>query len=176
MEFLNFKTYPEDKTKFMKRHVIMITNTKLEIQDIIEKILYKRRVDPGGYKYDFRLRMPTYFDPLMERVDSDESIGQNGDLILFIKKLDRYTRIGQYYEDEGDLTSDPVLAMDYDKGNWIPIRIERTIGDIICSYIENGKRMMYPDKIEEFISIQRRFAQKIREQGWLDSGIKLKRK
>lgn len=160
----------------MKRHIITIANIKLEIQDIIEKILYKRRVDSGGYKYDFRLRMPTYFDPLMERVDSDESIGQNGDLILFIKKLDRYIRIGQYYEDDGDLTSDPVLAMDYDNGNWIPIRVERAAGDIVCSYVENCKRVIYQDKLEEFMAFQRMFAQKIRDQGWLDSGIKLKRK
>lgn len=151
-------------------------NAKLEIQDITEKILIKHRIDPIGYKYNLRLRMPTYFDPLMERAGSIESVGQNGDLILFIKKLDRYIRLGQYYEDEGELTSDPVLAMDYDKGNWIPIRIERAIGDLICSYIENGRCVIYPDKLEEFIAFQRMFAQKIREQGWLDSGIKLKRK
>lgn len=154
----------------------MTANAKLEIQDIIEKILYKRRVDPGGYKYDFRLRMPTYFDPFIGGTCSQESAEQNGDLILFVKKLDKYIRIGQYYEYHGDLTSDPVIAIDYNYGKWIPIRIERAIGDITCSYIENGKRMMYPDKIEEFMSIQRMFAQKIREQGWLDSGIKLKRK
>ncbi len=120
--------------------------------------------------------MPTYFDPLMERVGSDESIGQNGDLILFIKKLDRYIRIGQYYEDNGDHTSDPILAMDYDKGIWIPIRVEWATGDIICSYIENGKRVIYPDKLEEFKLIQHMFTQKIREQGWLESGIRIKRK
>lgn len=91
-------------------------------------------------------------------------------MILFVKKLDRYIRIGQYYEDNGDLTSDPIIAIDYNYGKWIPIRIEGVIGDTVYS-IENGKRMMYPDKIEEFMSIQ-----KIREQGWLDSGIKLKRK
>lgn len=151
-------------------------NAKLEIQDITEKILIKHRIDPIGYKYNLRLRMPTYFDPLMERAGSIESVGQNGDLILFIKKLDRHIRIGQYYEDNGDLTSDPVLALDYNCGRWIPIRIERVIGDTFYSYIENGKRVMYPDKLEEFMSFQRMFAQKIREQGWLYSGMRLKRK
>lgn len=154
----------------------MTANTKLEIQDIIEKILYKHHVNPGCYKYDVRLRMPAYFDPLMEGVASDESIGQNGDLILFVRKLDRYIRIGQYYEDNGDLTSDPVIAIDHNYGKWIPIRIERVIGDADYSYIENSKRMMYLDKIEEFESSQRMFAQNIRKQGWLDNGIKLKRK
>ncbi len=154
----------------------MTANTKLEIQDIIEKILYKRRVDPGGHKYDFRLRMPTYFDPFTGKMDSDESVGQNGDLILFIKKLDKYIRIGQYYEKNGDLTSDPIIAIDYNYGKWIPIRIERAIGDTVYSYIENGKRVMYPDKIDEFMSFQRMFGQNIREQGWLDNGMRLKRK
>jgi hypothetical protein len=159
-----------------KVRVIITANAKLEIQDIIEKILYKRRVDPGGYKYDFRLRMPTYFDPLIVRRGNQGLSEQNGDLILFVKKLDRYIRIGQYYEDNGDLTSDPIIAIDYNYGKWIPIRIERVIGDTVYSYIENSKRVMYPDKIEEFESFQRMFAQKIREQGWLDSGIRLKRK
>ncbi len=157
-------------------HVIMTANTKLEIQDIIEKILYKRRVDPGGYKYDFRLRMPTYFDPLIGRRGKQGLSEQNGDLILVVKKLDRYIRIGQYFEDNGDLTSDPIIAIDYNYGKWIPIRIERVIGDTVYSYIDNGKRMIYPDKIEEYMSIQRTFAQKIREQGWLENGIRIKRR
>jgi hypothetical protein len=157
-------------------HVIITANVKLEIQDIIEKILYKRRVDPGGYKYDFRLRMPTYFDPLIGKRGNQGLSEQNGDLILVVKKLDRYIRIGQYFEDNGDLTSDPIIAIDYNYGKWIPIRIERVIGDTVYSYIDNGKRMIYPDKIEEYMSIQRTLAQKIREQGWLENGIRIKRR
>ncbi|MDW7728105.1 MAG: hypothetical protein SCH70_13575 [Candidatus Methanoperedens sp.] len=121
--------------------------------------------------------MPTYLDPLIGSIDSYESTGQNGDLILFVKKKGgRFIRIGQYYEDNGDLTSDPVIAMDAGSSYWAPVRIEQAAGDFFCYYIENGRRMMYPDKVEEFMSIQCMFAQKIREQGWLDSGIKLKRK
>lgn len=97
-------------------------------------------------------------------------------MILFVKKLDRHIRIGQYHEDNEDHTSDPILAMDYGKGNWIPIRIERIIGETICICIENDKRVIYPDKIEEFMAFQRMFVQKIREQGWLDSGMRIKRK
>ncbi len=85
-------------------------------------------------------------------------------------------RIGQYYEQNGDHTSDPVIAMDAGSSYWVPVGINRAVGDIVCYYIEDGRRITYPDKIEEFISIQRIFAQKIKEQGWLDSGIKLKRK
>ncbi len=154
----------------------MTANIKLEIQEVIEDILRKHRVDPRNHKYDIRLRMPTYFDPFIGNIGSKGLSRQNGDLILFIKKLDRYIRIGQYYEQSGDHTSDPVIAMDAGSSYWVPVRIDRAVGDIVCYYIEGGKRMMYPDKIEEFMSIQRMFAQKIREQGWLDSGIKLKRK
>lgn len=88
----------------------------------------------------------------------------------------KFIRMGQYYEMNGDQTSDPVIAMDAGSSCWVPVRIDRAVGEIFCSYIENGRRVMYPDKIEEFMSIQRMFAQKIRGQGWLDSGIKLKRK
>ncbi len=160
-----------------RNHGNAIANAKLEIQEIIEEILRKHRIDPGDHNYDLRLRMPTYFDPFIGRINNQESSGQNGDLILFVKKKGgRFLRMGQYYELSGDHTSDPVIAMDAGSSYWVPVRIDRAVGDIVCCYIENGKRMMYPDKIEEFISIQRIFAQKIREQGWLDSGIKLKRK
>ena len=152
-------------------------NAKPEIQDVIEEILRKHRIDPGDHNYDLRLRMPTYFDPLIGRVDSNESAGQNGDLILFVKKMSgRFIRIGQYYEMNGDHTSDPVIAMDAGNSYWVPVRIERALGDIFCYYIENSRRIMYPDKLEEFMLSQRMFAQKIREQGWLESGIRIKRK
>ncbi len=154
-----------------------IANAKLELQDIIEEILRKHRIDPGDHNYDLRLRMPTYFDPFIGRINNQESERHNGDLILFVKKMGgKFIRVGQYYEQNGDHTSDPVIAMDAGSSYWVPVRIDRAVGDIFCYYIENGKRMMYPDKIEEFMSIQRMFAQKIREQGWLDSGMRLKRK
>lgn len=66
------------KINFQVYNVIMTANARLEIQDIIEKILYKRCVDPGGHKYDFRLRMPTYFDHFTGNMDSDESVEKNG--------------------------------------------------------------------------------------------------
>ncbi len=154
-----------------------IANARFELQDIIEEILRKHRIDPGDHRYDLRLRMPTYFDPLLGRVSSYESARQNGDLILFVKKMvGKFIRIGQYYELNGDHTSDPVIAMGAGSNYWVPVGIDRAIGDIVCYYIENGKRMMYPDRIEEFKSIQRMFAQNIRQQGWLESGIRIKRK
>ncbi len=155
----------------------MIANARFELQEVIEEILRKHRIDPGEHKYDLRLRMPTYFDPLIGRVDICESSGQNGDLILFVKKMGgKFIRMGQYYEMNGDHTSDPVIAMDAGSSYWVPVRIDRAVGDIFCYYIENGRRMMYPDKIEEFMSIHGMFAQKIKGQGWLDSGMRLKRK
>jgi hypothetical protein len=145
-----------------------IANVRFELQDIIEEILRKHRIDPGDHRYDLRPRMPTYFDPFLGNVDRYESAGQNGDLILFVKKMGgKFIRVGQYYDLNGDHTSDPVIAMDAGSSYWFPVRIDRAVGDIVCHYIENGKRMMCPDKIEEFMSIQRMLAQKIREQGWL---------
>lgn len=80
-----------------------IANAKLELQEVIEEILRKHRIDPGNHNYDLRLRMPTYFDTLTGRVDSNESTGQNGDLILFVKKMGgKFIRIGEYYEMNGD--------------------------------------------------------------------------
>ncbi len=154
-----------------------IGTARLELQDVIEEILRKHRIDPEHHRYDIRLKMPKYFDPLTGSINNQESSGENGDLILFVKKMSgRFIRIGQYYEQNGDHTSDPVLAMDCIYQNWIPVMIERAAGDTVCSYIENGKRVMYPDKIEEYISFQCMLSQKIRGQGWLESGIRIKRK
>jgi hypothetical protein len=117
-----------------------IATARLELQEVIEEILRKHRIDPGDHRYDLRLRMPTYFDPLIGRVDSYESAGQNGDLILFVKKMGgRFLRVGQYYEQNGDHTSDPVIAMECISRNWIPVMIERAVGKTIYSHIENDR-------------------------------------
>ncbi len=76
-----------------------------------------------------------------------------------------------YYEQEGDLISDPVLAMDYNKGHWYPGRIEQVLGDVTCSFWQDGKRMIYPDNIKECKLFQRMFARNIMEQGWLEDGV-----
>ncbi len=44
--------------------------------------------------------------------------------------------------------NDPVVAQKYNYGHWIPIRIKRVIEGMICSYIENGKRI-FQDDIED---------------------------
>lgn len=156
-----------------------IADAKLELQDVIEEILTKHRLDMfGHYKYDLRLRVPSHL--VIKNSDSYASVGHyyesDGDMVLFVKKLDRYMRIGLYYEQNGDHMCDPVLAIDCLNRVWCPIRIERVPVNIILSYTVNGKRVVYPDKIEEFISFQRMFAQYIREQGWLENGIRIKRR
>ncbi len=45
------------------------------------------------------------------------------------------------------------------------LRIEQWCGDTICSFWEDDKRMIYPNRIKEFKSFQRMFAKNIREQG-----------
>ena len=132
----------------------MIKNNRFEIQNIVEKILRKHNIDPTENSYYIKLSMPNFDDLVIEK---------EGDQVL----------VGHYYHHpSGDLISDPVLAFDYNHGYWYPVRIEQTLGDTVCSFVENGKRMIYPDRIREFKSFQRMFARNIREQGWLENGVK----
>ena len=130
-------------------------NGRLEIQYIVEKILRKHNIDPSAESYYLKLRMPSYDDLVLEK---------EGEQVL----------VGHYYHHpSGDLISDPVLAFDYNHGRWFPVRIELALGDTVCSFIENGKRMIYPGRIPEFKSFQNMFAKNIREQGWLENGVKV---
>ena len=126
---------------------------KLEIQRISEKILLKHNIDPTADFY-LKLSMPPYMDLVLER---------NGGIIL----------VGHYREENEDLISDPVLALEDDNGYWYPVRIELRCGDTICSYWEGDKHMIIPGNIKEFKSFQGMFAKNIREQRWLESGVKV---
>ena len=119
----------------------------MEIQNIVEKILSKHNIAATKDFY-LKLTMPAYMDLVLER---------NGDIIL----------VGHYREENGDLISDPVLAMEGGE-IWAPIRIELWCGDTICAFYEDEKRMIYPERIKEFRAFQRMFARNIREQGWLE--------
>jgi hypothetical protein len=134
----------------------MSRNGKMEIQNIIEKILLKHGIDPSAHEFYLKLSMRHYDDLVIEK---------EGEQVL----------VGHYYHHpSGDLLSDPVLAFDFNQGNWFPVRIEQTtFGDTVCSYVEHGKRMIYPARIKEFRSLQRMFARNIREQGWLERGAKV---
>ncbi len=131
-----------------------MSNIKLEIQHIVEKILLKHNIDPTADFY-LKLSMPPYTDLVIER---------NGNTIL----------VGHYREENGDLISDPVLAMEDDNGYWYPVRIEQWCGDTICSFWENEKHMIIPGNIKEFKSFQRMFARNIKDQGWLGNGVEVK--
>ncbi len=135
----------------------MPKNGKLEIQNIVEKILHRHGVDPL-HDFYLKLSMQPYMDLVLER---------NGNIIL----------VGHYREEDGDLISDPVLAMENTSrecGYWYPVRIEQWCGDTICSFWKDDKQMIYPDKIKEFKSFQRMFAKNIKEQGWLENGVPVK--
>ncbi|MDP2767447.1 MAG: hypothetical protein Q8O41_08365 [Candidatus Methanoperedens sp.] len=132
----------------------MPANSKLEIQSIIEKILLKHGIDLTVRSYYLRLSMRSYMDLIIEK---------EGNQVL----------VGHYYEQAGDLISDPVLAFDYNNGFWHPVRIEQAVGDTVCSLMEDGRRMIYPDRIKEFMAFQRMFARNIKEQGWLEDGERI---
>ncbi len=123
---------------------------RMEIQRIAEAILQKHGIDPAANEFYLKLSMPGFDDLVIERA---------GDQIF----------IGHYHEQNCDLVSDPVLVMDYNEGYWYPVRIEQVFGDTVCSYLENGKRMIYPARMKEFKAFQRMFAVNIKEQGWMNA-------
>jgi len=124
-----------------------MSRNRMEIQNIIEKILAKHNIDSTKDFY-LKLTMPPYMDLVLER---------NGDIIL----------LGHYREENGDLISDPVLAMEGGE-IWAPIRIELGCGDTICAFYKDEKRMIYPEREKEFRAFQRMFARNIGEQGWVE--------
>lgn len=129
----------------------MPRNGKMEIQKIVEMMLQKHGIDASRDFY-LKLIMPPYMDLVFER---------NGSVIL----------VGHYREENGDLISDPVLAMEDMSNCWFPVRIEQWCRDTICSFWEDGKHMIYPGRMKEFKSFQKMFARNIREQGWMERGI-----
>jgi hypothetical protein len=73
----------------------MIKSIRLEIQNIVEKILLKHNIDPSAESYFLKLKMSGFDDLVIEK---------EGDQVL----------VGHYYHHpSGDLISDPVLAFDY---------------------------------------------------------------
>lgn len=125
----------------------------MEIQNIIEKILKKHNIDASKDFY-LKLTMPPYIDLVLER---------NGDIVL----------VGYYIEQNGDLISDPVLAMFVLGKQWYPLRIEQILGDITCAYYGKGKYYIHQNRVKGFLSFQRMFAKNIREQCWLENGVKV---
>jgi hypothetical protein len=89
-----------------------------------------------------------------------------------IEKVGYQVLIGHYTKQNGDLISDPVLAMNDDLGLWYPVRIEQWCGDTVCSSVQDGKRVVYPERIRQFRHFQRMFARNIKAQGWLSAECK----
>lgn len=125
----------------------------MEIQTIVKKLLKKHNVNSDKDFY-LKLTMPPYQDLVMER---------NNDIII----------VGHYIEQNGDLIGDPVLVFSCVRNEWLPLGIEQVLGDTICAYFDNGKRVVYEDRINEFKAFQKMFAKNIREQGWLKNGEKV---
>ena len=122
---------------------------KMGIQTIVEKILARHRINPETEPYYLKLKQSAYMDLVIERQGSE----------VFV---------GHYIEQNGDLISDPVLVMDYNGGHWYPVRIEQVFGDTVCSFMKDGKLMIYKNSIRDFKSFASMFARNIRDQGWLD--------
>ena len=128
---------------------------KLKLQTITEKLLLKHDIDSSADTYYLKLRMRYFDDLVIERVEDQILVGY------------------YYHHPSGDLISDPILAFDFNQGYWYPVRIEQILGEMTCSCVENGKRMVYPDRIKEFLSFQKMFARNIKLHGWLEDGVKV---
>ncbi len=131
----------------------MNLNRKTDIQRIVEAILQKHGINPASIRYYLKLQNGQYAD-------------------LVIEKTGGRVLIGHYTGNNGDLISDPVLALDDDQGLWYPVRIEQWCSDTVCSFVQEGKRVLYADRMREFMHFQRTFARNIRAQGWLNAECK----
>ncbi len=119
-----------------------------KLQAIIEEILLKHGIYPSADAYYLKLRMPSHDDYLV--------IGRVGEQIL----------VGLH-----DDLSNPVLSYDYNQGEWFPVSIENKLGNTICSFIENGKRMIIPYRLKRFMLFQGFFLKNIR--GLIENGVKV---
>ncbi len=126
-----------------------MVDVKMQIQKVAEEILRKNGIDPNAGEFYLKLSKPSFDDLVIERC---------GD----------YVFVGHYFEQMGDLVPDPVLVMDFNGGFWCPVRIEQVLGETPVSFMEDGKRMVYPARVKEFKSFQAMFAKNIKDQGWLN--------
>lgn len=124
-------------------------NGIMAIQKIATEILKKNGINPDAGEFYLKLSKPNYDDLVIERCGDD----------VFV---------GHYFNLHGDRVPDPVLVMDYSGGYWYPVRIEQILGETPVSFMENGKRMVYPARVKEFKSFQAMFAKNIRDQGWIN--------
>ena len=109
----------------------------------ISEVLKRHGIDPSADTYYLELRMPSH---------ENFTVGKVGEQILV--KI-----------------SDTMLAFDYIDGQWFPVSIENKLGKILCSFIENGKRMIIPYRMKRFLLFQGMFVRNIR--GLLENGVKV---
>lgn len=120
-----------------------------KLQAFSEELLKKHGISPTAESYYLKLPMPSHDDSLV--------IGRVGEQIL----------VGL----QNDGLSNPVLSYDYNQGEWFPVAIENKLGNTICSFIENGKRMIIPYRMKRFLLFQGMLIRNIR--GLLENGVKV---
>ena len=125
---------------------------KISLQLIIEEILLKNNISPSAESYCLKLYMPSHDDSLV--------IGKVGEQVLIALQ-------------NADLVSDPVFSLDYNEGYWFPVQFDAKNGKTICSFLENGNRMAFPYVLKRCMLFQGMFAGKIRNQNWLENGVKV---
>ena len=129
---------------------INLETGKYRFQETIEKILRKHGVNLNAGFY-LKLRNSPYMDLVLER---------NGATIL----------VGHYYEQNGDLVSDPVLAFIDKEGFWQLLRIEQWCGDTtIRFWDEKGREMINLKAKKDVESFMEVFRKNIEFQDFLNA-------
>jgi hypothetical protein len=119
---------------------------------IIEEILFKNHISPSAESYYLKLSMPSQNNSLI--------IGKFGEQVLIALQ-------------DADLVSDPVFSFDYNEGIYLPVQFENKFGKTVCSFLENGNRVAFPYALKRCMLFQAMFAGKIRNQKWLENGVKV---
>jgi hypothetical protein len=113
------------------------------LQVYAEKILRKHGIDSTK---DFYLKLhlpPPHIDLLMERSNDAILVGNEGISFIF----------------------------DFNNGTWFPLGFHCRDEVVVCSFFENGKRLVYPDTIKRFWMLQKIFTRNIRVNGYFENGV-----
>jgi len=114
-----------------------------KLQETIEEILLKHSINPSSDAFYLELRMPSH---------ENFTVGKVGEQIIV--KI-----------------NDSMLAFDYNEGHGFPVSFENKLGNTICSFIENGKRMIIPYRMKRFLLFQGMLIRNIK--GLLENGVKV---
>lgn len=140
----------------VKSEVVPV-ETFTRFQTIIHKILAKNDL------------MDAFYNPSCEMVYL--KLQQESYMDLVIERQYETVFVGHYMKQNGDLISDPILVFQLSKGtrSWAPYRIEQIFGDTQIMFEQEGKTMIYTNRLKEFKSFANFFGKNIKDQNWIEA-------